>query len=176
MGKILDNETELALFDCVADDMLSLVGQLAVFYSADITSATAIANRDPLYDEPIADDLTGDEKFIFLPPVYIPMHIERPSEVFLAEESGFKSLGKQLAGMSSYREQDFDARFEASRASFEKVKSPYPKPGDVIKWFDLYFDVFEVERHGHLDDGPNHSMFQIITKRREKFAPERRMS
>lgn len=176
MGKILDNDTELGLFDCVADDLLALVGQLALFYSQDLTSATAIANRDPLYDEPLADALTGDEKFIFLEPVLIPMHIERPAESFNAEETGFKSLGKPIDGMSSYRAADFDTRFEASRASFEKVNSPYPKPGDVIKWFDLYFDVFEVERHGHLDGGPNHSMFQMAAKRREKFAPERRIS
>jgi hypothetical protein len=170
MGKILDG-SELALFDCINQDMIELTGEEINYYSYDPTSIENRRNIDPLYGEPrkrIFGDGTGSgaARIIAL--------IKYPEYNPLSEESGFS--------------REWDAQLTLSRSMLDEKKLPYPSESDVVEMWrtpyhdawsmgqGMFFDVTRSRPDGYLNDSAAFTQFIVTIKRRSQFGAERRVN
>jgi len=163
---------ERLLFDSVAEETTNIPGVEVEFYSQQVGRAT----RDPLYDEPIERVWKG--------PYKITVYVAWPTQTPEAREEGLLK--------------SFDGTAWGPRITFEKANAPYPKEGDVIRfwklpYFDkvsvlddihdhntpragLYFDVTMADDDGHLFDTEAFVGFKMTLRRSTEFTAERRIT
>lgn len=160
MGRLLD-DSEMALFDCIASDLNELAGDEVNFYGQDIPNSTI----DPLYGEP-------SDRAI-LPPVRLWAYVKWPDESPDPSEQGFAS--------------DFDGKVVISRVAFENAHSPYPYEGDIVEIWrtpyhdanslgrGMFFDVIKVTNDGHINDTSSFVQFELTLRRRTQYGAERKI-
>jgi hypothetical protein len=170
MGKVLDG-SELAVFDCINQDMIELTGEEINYYSYDPSSIQNRQKIDPLYGETTSRVFgngagTGAARIMALVkyPEYDPM----------SEESGFS--------------REWDAMVTISRSILDEKHLPYPSEADIIEMWrtpyhdawsmgkGMFFDVLKSKPDGYLNDSPSFTQFIVTLKRRSQFGAERRIT
>jgi hypothetical protein len=161
---------EKSLFQCWADEHVSIAGTKVKFFHLDIEESS----RDPLYDESIERVFVGS--YIF------KAFITYPESTPEAREEGLHAT--------------WDAEMWVPSSQIIQSGAPVPGEGDVIQfwddsveWYKKYgvleqdipgsgylFDVIKVDEDGHLFDQAAFVGFKCSLKRRTEFTAERRMA
>jgi hypothetical protein len=167
-GEFSLDGAELHLFDSYAQEHTGTASTPIDYYVQDVDGSP----RDPLYDEPTERLWKG--------PYALKGYAEFPNLTAEAREEGLKK--------------DWEATVWIARKEFEDKHAPYPKEGDVIRFWKIpffdadanlhekvpgggwYFDVVLTDDDGHLFDGPEFVNFKLTVKRATEFAAERRVS
>ena len=160
-------KNEIYLADRDAQEHVRQIGTKIEYYELDTKNSIV----DPLYNEPI------QRKFSKAYIMYV--YVSWPNPEFMVREDGVHTV---------YSGSIWMARREAEVVGLES-----PRPGDVVRFWDipffnnqaangrdidgagLFFDVIEVKDDGHLYDTPYFVGFKIDLRRRTEFGPERKL-
>ena len=162
------SDREQKLFDSYAQETTKISGTDCEYYSLDIACSTV----DPLYDEAV--------KRVFKGPYLVKGFLRFPKQRVMVAPDGATVL--------------WDSELWLARLDMEKVLSPPPQPGDVVRFWNtrffnfdaafeekvpksgMYFNVINVNTDGHLFDNPTFVGFKLDLKRNTSFTPERRVT
>lgn len=160
-------ERDGAMFDHFAQEHTEASGTEILFWHQNLEESL----RDPLYDEPIDREWLGPYKM--------------------------KAWVEYIAGSPQMTENGMTVRWSGTmwiaRKTLEDGGIPAPLEGDVIKYWDnkfftehgvnaeegvhggYYFDIINVDDHGHVHDSGHFVGLTINIMRRTEFTPERRL-
>ena len=160
-------ERDGAMFDHFAQEHTEASGTEILFWHQNLEESL----RDPLYDEPIDREWLGPYKL--------------------------KAWVEYIAGSPQMTENGMTVRWSGTmwiaRKTLEDAGVPAPLEGDVIKYWDnkfftehgvnaeegvhggYYFDIINVDDHGHVHDSGHFVGLTINIMRRTEFTPERRL-
>lgn len=162
---LLSNTCDKAFFDDVLVEQIRVAGEEVRLYSILSKSTTdsdsVDPHLDPLYDEPVSDPVTGNEKFKFKGPYRINAVVKKGSKEVSGEERGLKIT-----------REDGSAVF--ARVTFEREGIPFPKIGDVVEWQGRYYDTTKVDEDGNLADTLTFTKYRCTLRINGAFLPERR--
>lgn len=113
---------DLAFMEGINKEIPGLAGIPVEFYELQVIQSRV----DPLYDAPQTD---GD--WIVIGPYRLSATVEKPLPAFLANPEGTTIAYK--------------TRVTFSRALMLEVGMPYPKQGDLVRFWDTMFDIIQVE-------------------------------
>lgn len=116
---------DLEFMENINREIPRLAGIPVEFYELQVISSRV----DPLYGTPGED---GD--WIVLGPYRIEATVEKPLPAFLANPEGVTIAHK--------------TRVTFSRALMRDIAMPYPKQGDLVRFWDSMFDIIQVEETG----------------------------
>lgn len=162
---ILLNKCDAKFLEGVIEEQIRMAGEKVRLYSM-LTKHTDDAlsvdpHLDPLYDEPVSDPITGNEKFKFIGPYELWAVVKKGSKDISGEERGLK-LGRS----------DGYALF--ARSVFDAQGIPSPKLGDVVEWEGRYYDMVNVDEDGNVADTLTFVRYRCTLRIAEAFTPQRR--
>ncbi len=155
------SEGQKFLFDLYATQSVKLSGTAFDFFSLNMRATKA----DLLYGE-------AKEK-VWVGPYKLTGFVEFPKFDPSMMEEGLKFSA--------------EAKSWISRQEFDEAHIPYPKPGDVIRFWNVpyfndrseaqgyFFNLTNVNENGHLFDNPDFTGFSLTIKRNTEFTAERRV-
>jgi hypothetical protein len=113
---------DLAFMEGINKEIPQLAGIPVEFYELQVISSRI----DPLYQS-----ATSDGDWVVIGPYQIEAIVEKPLSAFLANSEGVTIAHK--------------TRVTFSRALMREKAMPYPKQGDLVRFWDSMFDVIQVE-------------------------------
>ena len=119
--------------------------------------------HDPLYDEPLSDEISGDEKFRFKGPYLIDARVKKGSSDKVVDERGTKT--EVTDGIAYFPEQTF----------IDNPSYPRPKQGDIVEWEGRYYDVLISKNEGMIGTTLTNTEIKLELKINRAYAPERRL-
>lgn len=161
---------EKSLFQCWADEHISIAGTNVKFFHLDIEESS----RDPLYDEAI--------ERVFMGSYLLKAFVEYPEATPEAKEEGLHK--------------SWDASLWIPTSQLSSNGAPTPAEGDIIQFWDenveyfkdfavldqdipgvgYLFDIIKVSDDGHLFDQAFFVGFKCTLKRKTEFTAERRIA
>lgn len=151
MGCIIGDQDK-CLFDIVAQEVNKLAGVRAIIYQLDEERSEV----HPLYGEPKikewikkADGTIGYDVYVFF---------NYPDRSPMAGEEGFRTDKTSIV-------------FLADKERVEK-KMREPRIGDIVKVWNMYWDVVKVNKEGIPSDNDTTSLWSMEVARRTKAPPE----
>lgn len=162
MGTLIHTKDE-RLFRCITQEVNKLAGMFCRYF----VLSTESSNINPLYNEmgePVYNvNFSGDEKTLG---VRLACFTQAPDHNVSAREEG----------------KDFvwDAQLWIAKNDWVSVmgKNAYPpKIGDIIKAWDKFYDVTDVNRDGYLDDERSvFTQWRVDLRKNDKYSAERRVN
>lgn len=161
-------DSELGLFDCIAQEHVSISGTEIEFFHLSIEESA----RDPLYDEAVERVFQGS--------YVIKAYLEYPEANAEAQEWGLRKT--------------WDAELWIPRAELERVSAPVPVEDDVVRVWNnpffnkhsvigqdvpdsgYFFNIIKVAEDGHLFDRAGFVGFKCTLKRNTEYTAERRIA
>jgi len=152
---------------CLEAERQGLMGSVGAYYSL-----RRAANVDALYGEPARDALYGGPTqtaalaWAWLDPFDLVVTVE-----YQDTENREPSVAEDGQTV------DYDAIIRCAGRTWT-LAAPTgvsPKEGDVLTAFGLHWDVVKASRAGNVLDTPTTVGWSLNVKRREAFAPERRL-
>ena len=116
---------DLALFESVNKEIPQLAGIPVDFFELIVIPSRV----DPLYRQPV-----NEQGWQFIGPYTIDATVEKPVPAFIANDEGATREDK--------------TRVTFSRALMEAAGMPYPKKGDLVRFWDITFTVVAAEDMG----------------------------
>lgn len=152
MGTLI-NDCDQCLFDSVAQEVNKLAGTTAIIYQFEELESS----RDPLWDEEVTTVYKKDTRG--------NVGIECP--VFFKDPDRSSMTGEEGLRLDQTSELTI-ARVDLDQRGLRKLQ-----PGDIVKVWDIYFDVIEMHmQEGILNDSPLTATYRFDVARRTKDLPE----
>lgn len=153
MGTLI-NDKDLCLFHSVAKEVIKLAGTTAIIYQFDEDKSV----RDPLWDEELDTEYKKNSRGV--EGIECPVFFQDPSRTGMSGEEGYR-----LDRISELHIAAKDLQDRGLRRL---------RPGDIIKVWDMYFDVTESHAEsGIVNDSPQGvATYVFDVARRTKDVPE----
>jgi hypothetical protein len=152
MGTLI-SDCDKCLFDGVAKEVIKMAGTVAIIFQFEEMESS----RDPLWDEELSTvykkNIQGGEG------IECPVYLSGPDRSYLSGEEGFRM--------------DRRAELHVAQADLDQRGLRRLQPGDIVKAWDIYFDVIESSvGEGYISDSPTRSTIKFDITRRTKALPE----
>lgn len=152
MGTLI-NDCDQCFFDSVAQEVIKLAGTTAIIYQFEEVESS----RDALWDEEIETVYKKNSEGN--PGIECPVFFKAPDKSGLTGEEGYRL--------------DRTSELHVAWRDLESRGLRRLRPGDIVKVWDMYFDVIESHAtEGYINDTPTKSTIVFDVTRRTKGPPE----